>query len=135
VVTLKESPVPLGTGPYNHKADNGEHYSIQITIITQVSFWLLTHWTILKSLVLNTSLVGRIPVRSSKSTIPKLYTSPFSVTFPVSMYSGHTNQRDNLIQLHILEVDKKIQVLENKEKTRRIGGREVLLSEFSPGGK
>lgn len=135
MVTPKESPVPLGTGPYNQKGDNGEHYPIQITIKTQVSFWLLTHWTILKSLVLNTSLVGRIPVRSSKSTIPKLYTSPFSVTFPVSMYSGHTNERENSIQLHILEVDKKFQVLKNKERTRMIGVREVLLSEFSPGGK
>jgi hypothetical protein len=45
--------------------------------------------------------VGRMPVRSSKSTIPKLYTSPFSVTFPVSMYSGHTNEGENLIQLQI----------------------------------
>jgi hypothetical protein len=51
------------------------------------------------------------------------------------MYSGHTNERGNLIQFHILEVDKKFQVLKNKEETRRIGVREVLLSEFSPGGK
>lgn len=122
MVTPKESPVPLGTGPYNHKTDNGEHYPTQITIITQVSFWLLTHWTILKSLVLNTSLVGRIPVRSSKSTIPKLYTSPFSVTFPVSMYSGHTNERENLIQLHILEVDKKISGSEAQGKNKKDRG-------------
>ncbi len=123
MVTPKESPVPLGTGPYNHKADNGEHYHIQITMITQVSFWLLTHWTILKSLVLNTSLVGRIPVRSSKSTIPKLYTSPFSVTFPVSMYSGHTNERENLIQLQIFGSREKISGSEEQGKNKKDRGK------------
>jgi len=66
--------------------------------------------------------VGRIPVRSSKSTIPKLYTSPFSVTFPVSMYSGHTNERENLIQLHILEVDKKISGSEAQGKNKKDRG-------------
>jgi hypothetical protein len=38
------------------------------------------------------------------------------------MYSGHTNERENLIQLHILEVDKKISGSEAQGKNKKDRG-------------
>lgn len=52
---------------------------------------ILTHCTMLNSPSMKKLSVGRFPVRISSSTMPKLYTSPFSVIFPVSMYSVPRN--------------------------------------------
>jgi hypothetical protein len=38
------------------------------------------------------------------------------------MYSGHTNERENLIQLHILEVDKKNSGSEAQGKNKKDRG-------------
>uniref|UniRef100_A0A2K1R404 Uncharacterized protein n=1 Tax=Populus trichocarpa TaxID=3694 RepID=A0A2K1R404_POPTR len=52
-----------------------------------IKFRRLTHVTSLVPSSKNSSSVGFIPVRSSSRTTPKLYTSTFTVTFPVSKYS------------------------------------------------